>query len=65
MTQGQQLIKHLRKQWMTYGDLEALRISTCPWKRISEAEKRHLREGERIARRIGKDGLLRLRVVRG
>lgn len=64
MTQAQQLIKALRKQWMSYADLEALRVSTCPWKRISESGGKYLRPGERIDRKQGKDGLLRLRVVK-
>ena len=48
MTHAEQLIQALRKsrKAMTYGDLEALRISSCPWKRLSEAGHKYLRKGE-------------------
>ena len=64
MTQGEKLIQALRgRRWMTWGDLEALRVSTCPWRRLTEpAAQKALREGERIERKTGADGLLRLRV---
>jgi hypothetical protein len=61
-TQAQHIVCELRRGWRTYGDLQALRLS---WKRISEAAHRFLAPGERIVRKEGKDGLLRLRVVRG
>lgn len=65
MTHAAQLIQALRNGWHTTGDLEALRISQCPWKRLSEAGHKYLQPGERIDRKTGDDGLLRLRVVRG
>ena len=65
MTHAAQLVQALRKGWHTTGDLEALRISQCPWKRLSEAGHKFLKPGEKIARKTGPDGLLRLRVVRG
>jgi len=65
-THAEQIIKAMRgRGWMTWGDIEALRISTCPWKRLAEGGAAYLRNGERIARKTGEDGLLRLRVVRG
>lgn len=65
MTHTEQLLAALRKRWLTWGDMEALRISACPWRRLSESAHRYLRDGERIERRTRKDGLLELRVVRG
>jgi hypothetical protein len=64
-TQAQHIVCELRRGWRTYGDLQALRLSQCPWKRISEAAHRFLAPGEVIKRKVGDDGLLRLRVVRG
>ncbi len=67
MTQSQQLIQAIRRsrsKGMTYGELEALRISTCPWKRILESGHKHLRFDEILYRRIGKDGLIRFVIVR-
>lgn len=67
MTQAAQLIQAIRqskKRGMTYGELEALRISTCPWKRIEESGKRHLMPHEELRRRTGKDGLIRFFVER-
>lgn len=63
MTKGQQLIAELRRRWMTYGDMQALRISTSPHKRVMEA-LRHLREGESLTKRINLDGLVMWKVVR-
>ena len=65
MTHTEQLLAALRRRWYTTGDLQALRISTCPWKRLSESAHRYLRAGERIERRTRRDGLLELRVVKG
>lgn len=64
MTQAEQLIRELRKGWRTWGDLEALRISNCPWRRLSADEKpeRFLRKGERIVKQE-RSGILHLRVV--
>jgi hypothetical protein len=39
--QGRVLIELLKKFPMTTGDMEQLRISQCPWKRISEQLKPH------------------------
>lgn len=64
MTQAEQLVILLRRRWMTYGDLQATRVSTCPWKRLSESASAFLRPGEQIMRKVGKDGLLRMRVAR-
>lgn len=63
MTQAEQLVQALRGRAMTYGDLEVLRISTCPWKRLSESGHRYLKAGEQIVRKTGSDGLVRIAVV--
>jgi hypothetical protein len=34
--QGDLLVDELKKRGMTIGEMEALRISTCPWKRVRE-----------------------------
>jgi hypothetical protein len=36
MTQGRQIIKHLKERQHTYLDMMMLGISTCPWKRVLE-----------------------------
>lgn len=64
MTQAEQLIRAIRRKAMTYGDLEALRVSTCPWRRLSESGHLYLRPGEQIVRKVGRDGLVRIGVVR-
>lgn len=64
MSQGQQLLNACRRRAMTYGDLLALGVSTCPWRRLSEAE-RHLKPGERIVRGTNKRGLVTFAVKRG
>ena len=64
MTHTEQLLAALRRKWHTWGDLEALRISACPWRRLSESAHRYLKAGERIERRTRADGLLELRVTR-
>ena len=64
MTQAEQLIRAIRRKAMTYGDLEALRVSTCPWRRLSESGHRFLRPGEAIVRRVGVDGLVRIGIAR-
>lgn len=65
MTQAARLIEAIRSKpnGMTWGDIEALRISTCPWVRLAESGHRHLRPGERIEHVPGDDGLVRVRVV--
>jgi len=67
MTQAQRLISAIRRRrsGMTYGELEALKVSTCPWRRISESGSQYLREGERLDRKTGNDGLVRFVIVRG
>jgi len=67
MTQAAQLIQAIRRsrsKGMTYGELEALRISTCPWKRVQESGDKHLREKEVLARKTGRDGLVRFYIHR-
>lgn len=66
MTQAAQLVAAIRRRraGMTWGEIEALRISTCPWVRLAESGHRFLRAGERIEHRPGKDGLVRVMVVR-
>jgi hypothetical protein len=63
MTQAEKLIRALRRGWHTYGDLQALRISTCPWVRLNTTGWKYLKSGEYIERKVIK-GLMRLRVVR-
>lgn len=67
MTQAEQIVNALRasRRGMTYLEMEALKVSACPWKRLSEAGHRYLRKGEQIVRRTGRDGLVRVCVVRG
>lgn len=67
MTHAQQLVQAIRAagpRGMTDGDLEVLRISACPWKRLGESGHRHLRKGEMLVRRPGKNGVLRHLIVR-
>lgn len=67
MTQAQRLINAIRKarsRGLTYGELQDLHVSTSPHKRLSEAGHRYLRDGERLARKTGSDGLVRFCVVR-
>ncbi len=70
MTQAQQLIAAIRlRGWkgMTMLELEQLKISSCPWRRLSSDERpeRFLRKGERLERKTGCDGLIRFVVVKG
>lgn len=62
MSQGMQLIAAIRRKAMTYGDLLALRVSTCPHKRIAEVA--HRLQGERIVRKTNADGLVTFRCVK-
>ena len=64
MTHCEQLLSALRRRWHTWGDMQALRISAHPWKRLGESAHRYLRDGESLERRTRKDGLLELRVVK-
>ena len=38
MNQYQRILQHMGKRWMTYHALMV--ISNCPWRRISELEKK-------------------------
>lgn len=58
-----QLLPHLRRRAMTYGDMQALRISTCPWKRLDD-QAHLLPEGEKLVKGTNKDGLVTWRVVK-
>lgn len=59
-TQGQRLITHLKRRWMTYGDMLELRISTSPWKRAQEA----LPRGWELRKKTNDKGLVMWRVFR-
>lgn len=63
-TQAERLYHELRKRWMTAGDMLDLHISTSPWRRLTEGTH-HLREGERLAKKVNGRGLIAYRVVRG
>ena len=64
-TQAEQLVRALRKHPHTYGDLLALRVSTSPWKRLSEAAHLYLRPHEKLDRfKREKDGLVVFKIVR-
>lgn len=65
MSHAAQLVRALRRRWMTWGDLQALRISTSPWKRLAEGGHLYLKDGERIERKTRPDGLVALKVVKG
>ena len=58
-TQGRRLIALLKRKSMTYGDMQALGISTSPQKRVMET----LRDDERVIKTKGASGLTRWRVV--
>jgi len=65
MTQCEQLLKAIRRKPMTYGDLQALRISTAPHKRLAEGAHLYLKPHERLHREKRKyDGLVVFRIVR-
>lgn len=64
MTQAQRIVEAIRSKPLTYGELEALKVSTCPWRRLTESGYKHLKQGERIERKVGEDGLVRIGVVR-
>ena len=67
MTQAQMIVNAIRRarRGMTYLEMEALKVSACPWKRLSESGHKFLKAGERIVRRTGSDGLVRVQIVRG
>lgn len=64
MTQCEQLICALRQRSMTYGDLLALRVSTSPWKRLSEGAHLYLRPHEELRRIKRADGLVAFKIAR-
>lgn len=65
VTQAAKLVAALRKHPHTYGDLLALRISTSPWKRLSESAHLYLRPHERLDRfKRERDGLTVFKIVR-
>ncbi len=65
MTQCEQLIRAIRRRPMTYGDLLALRVSTCPHKRLAEAAHQYLRPHEALHRyRRQRDGLTVFKIGR-
>lgn len=69
MTQAERIINALRasRTGLTYGEMQDLHISTSPHRRLSPDERpeRFLRKGERIVRKTGRDGLVRVAVVKG
>jgi hypothetical protein len=58
LTQGRQLIAHLKRGPMTTMELLRLGISACPWKRIAE----QLRPNEVLVKTKRFDGLTVYRV---
>lgn len=58
--QGLTIIDYLKKRWMTYLEMEALKVSTCPWKRVPE----NIPLGWRLEKRTNRDGLIEWRIVR-
>jgi len=67
MSHAEQLICAIRRSrtGLTYGDLEALRVSSCPWKRLAESAHRYLKPHEALQRKPRQfDGLVVFRVVR-
>lgn len=68
MTQAEFLIRAIRatrSKGLTYLELEMLRASSSPWKRLQESGHRYLRAGERLTKKTGRDGLVRFVVARG
>lgn len=68
MTQASQLIEAIRRsrgRGLTYLELELLRVSSSPWKRLAEAGHRFLRQGEHLTSKVGRDGLKRFVIVKG
>lgn len=64
-TQAAQLVQALRKRQMTYGDLLALKVSTSPWRRLSESAHLYLRPNEKLERfKRQRDGLTVFKIVR-
>lgn len=65
-TQAERLVSAIRrrKAGMTYGELQDLHISTSPHKRLAEAGHHYLKDGERLTKKTGRDGLVRFVIVR-
>lgn len=63
-TQAEQLFRALRKHPHTYGDLLALRVSTSPWRRLSESAHLWLRLHEEPIRIKRADGLVAFKIKR-
>jgi hypothetical protein len=61
-TQAERLFVHLRRKAHTYLEMEALGISSCPWKRIKEYAHQ-LKDGERIEKGE-RNGLVTYRIVK-
>jgi len=58
--QGRIIIQRLKARPMTHRDMQDMRVSTSPHKRVAEC----LRDDEKLVKVKGADGLLRWRVVR-
>jgi hypothetical protein len=66
-TQAAQLVQAIRRsrtRGMTYGELQALHVSTAPHKRLAEAAHRYLKAHEVLTRITRRDGLIAFRIVR-
>lgn len=63
MTQAERIVAAIRRKPMTWGEIEALRVSTCPWVRLKESGHRFLNAGETIVRKVGDDGLVRVSIA--
>lgn len=64
MTQAARIVSAIRKRPMTYVELNCLGISASWWKRLAESGHKYLKPGEQIVRKPGRDGLVRIGVVR-
>lgn len=68
MTQAERIISAIRaagRRGLTWGDIEALRISTCPWVRVAESGHRFLKRGEKLERKQVGKAPVRLVIARG
>lgn len=61
-TQAERLFVHLRRKAHTYLEMEALGISSCPWRRILSS-LHLLREGEELVKGE-RNGLVTYRIVK-
>lgn len=48
-SQAERLFVHLRRRAHTYLEMEALGISSCPWRRLSDG-RHFLKEGEELVK---------------